>query len=81
MDEETSNNICDICKESIKSSEKKRKIIGTWGAKPFEDMTDYDLDHLDELEKDFIVVYEGEDLYEKGSVEKTPALICQKNKL
>tara|TARA_B100000427_G_scaffold58035_1_gene45572 strand:+ start:353 stop:556 length:204 start_codon:yes stop_codon:yes gene_type:complete len=65
MGEETSNNICDICKQDIEEPEKKRKIIGTWGAKPVEDMTDYDIEHLDELEKDFIIIYEGDDLYPK----------------
>ena len=82
MKEKESNNVCDKCGGTgkIKQVAGKKKIVGTWGAKPFEDITDYDLDHLDELEKDWIVVYEGEDLYEKGSVVRTPALICRKNK-
>lgn len=37
---------------------KKKKIVGIWGPKPLEDMTEWDLDNLDKLEKDWIYVYE-----------------------
>ena len=56
MKEKEPNNVCDKCGGTgkIKQVAGKKKIVGTWGAKPFEDITDYDLDHLDELEKDWI---------------------------
>lgn len=41
---------------------KKQRIVGVWGAKPLEDMTEWDFNNLDKLEKDWTYIYE--DYYE-----------------